>query len=66
MKIAVVWDIEAQFVRHRKYNISATESSRLLLCKNWGFHGGDYEERRVALIITDASAENIVSIIGMK
>jgi hypothetical protein len=27
--------------------VSATESSRLMLCKIWGFHGGDYEECRL-------------------
>jgi hypothetical protein len=27
--------------------ISATESSRLMLCKIWSFHGGDYEEYRL-------------------
>jgi hypothetical protein len=27
--------------------ISATESSQLMLCKIWGFHGGDYEVRRL-------------------
>jgi hypothetical protein len=26
---------------------STTESSRLMLCKIWGFHGGDYEECRL-------------------
>jgi hypothetical protein len=26
--------------------ISATEPSRLMLCKIWAFHGGDYEECR--------------------
>jgi hypothetical protein len=26
---------------------SATESSQLMLCKIWGFHGGDYEEHRL-------------------
>jgi hypothetical protein len=24
--------------------VSATELNRLVLCKIWGFHGGDYEE----------------------
>jgi hypothetical protein len=27
--------------------ISATEPSRLMLCKIWSFHGGDYEECRL-------------------
>jgi hypothetical protein len=30
-----------------KHYVSATESSRLMLCKIWGFHGGDYEECRL-------------------
>jgi hypothetical protein len=25
------------------HNVSTTESSKLMLCKIWGFHGGDYE-----------------------
>jgi hypothetical protein len=28
----------------KTHNVSATEPSRLMLCKIWGFHGGDYEE----------------------
>jgi hypothetical protein len=27
--------------------LSATESNQLMLCKIWGFHGGDYEECRL-------------------
>jgi hypothetical protein len=27
--------------------VSPTESSRLMLCKIWGFHGGDYDECRL-------------------
>jgi hypothetical protein len=27
--------------------VSATEFSRLMICKIWGFHGGDYEECRL-------------------
>jgi hypothetical protein len=27
--------------------LSATEGSQLMLCKIWGFHGGDYEECRL-------------------
>jgi hypothetical protein len=26
--------------------VTATEPTRLMLCKIWGFHGGNYEERR--------------------
>jgi hypothetical protein len=47
MKNAVFWDIKTQFVRHRRHCISATEPSRLMQCKIWGFHGGDYEECRL-------------------
>jgi hypothetical protein len=32
---------------HRRHTISATEPSRLMLCKIWGFHGGDYEGIRL-------------------
>jgi hypothetical protein len=44
MKNVVFWDIKTQFVPHRKHDISATESSRLILCKIEGFNGGNYEE----------------------
>jgi hypothetical protein len=47
MKNAVFWDIKIQFVSHRKHYVSATEPSRLMLCKISGFHGGDYEECRL-------------------
>jgi hypothetical protein len=43
MENVVSWDIKTQFVPH----VSATESSRLMLCKILGFHGGDYEECRL-------------------
>jgi ABC-type molybdate transport system substrate-binding protein len=33
MKNSVLWDIKPQFVLHRKHYLSATEPSRLLLCK---------------------------------
>jgi hypothetical protein len=45
-KNVVFWDIETQFVLYRRY-VSATESSRLMLCKISGFHGGDYEKYRL-------------------
>jgi hypothetical protein len=32
--------------------ISATQPSRLMLCKIWGLHGGDYEECRIQLLVT--------------
>jgi hypothetical protein len=47
MKNAVFWDVKTQFVPHRRHNVSATEPSQLMLCKIWGFHGGDYEEYRL-------------------
>jgi hypothetical protein len=31
--------------------VSATEPSRLMLCKIWDFHGGDYEEFRLRGIV---------------
>jgi hypothetical protein len=46
MKTAVFWDIESQFLPHRKH-VSATETSRLMLRKIWSFHGGDYDECRL-------------------
>jgi hypothetical protein len=46
MKNDVFWDIETQFVLHRRH-ISATESNQLMLCKVWGFLGGDYKECRL-------------------
>jgi hypothetical protein len=33
MTNAVFWDIKTQFVPHRRHYVSATESSRLMLCK---------------------------------
>jgi hypothetical protein len=48
MKNVVFWDIKPQFVLHRRQHyVSATESSRLMLCTIWGFHGGNYEECRL-------------------
>jgi hypothetical protein len=44
MKNAVFWDLGTQFVAHKEHSFSATEPSRLMVCKIWGFHGGDYEE----------------------
>jgi hypothetical protein len=45
MKNVVFWDI-ARTSQETGY-VSATESSRLMLCKILGFHGGDYEECRL-------------------
>jgi hypothetical protein len=47
MKNGVFWDIGTQFVLHRRHIVSAAEPSRLMLCKIWGFHGGDHEECRL-------------------
>jgi hypothetical protein len=47
MKNAVSWDIQTQFIPHRRHYFTATELSRLMICKIWGFHGGDYEECRL-------------------
>jgi hypothetical protein len=44
MKNAVYRDTKTQFVPNRKHIVSATDSSQLILCKIWGFHGDDYEE----------------------
>jgi hypothetical protein len=45
MRNGVFWNIKNQFVPHRRY-IPVTEPSWLMLCKFWGFHGGNYEEWR--------------------
>jgi hypothetical protein len=48
LKNTVFWDIETHFVYHREtHYVSATELTRLMLCKIRGFHGGDYEEYRL-------------------
>jgi hypothetical protein len=47
MKNTVFWVIRTQFVPHSKHISSPLEPSRLVLCKISGFHGGDYEERRL-------------------
>jgi hypothetical protein len=46
-KNAVFWDMETQFVCHRKHITSKLESSLLMLCKIWGFYSGAYEEGRL-------------------
>jgi hypothetical protein len=45
-KNAVFWDIKTQTVLTGN-TFSATKPSQLMLCKIWGFHGGDYEECRL-------------------
>jgi hypothetical protein len=47
MENVVFWDIEPEFVPHRRHYVSASEPSRLMLCKIWDFPGGDYEECRL-------------------
>jgi hypothetical protein len=47
MKNAVFWDIKTQFVLHRRHITFLLESNQSMLCKIWGFHGGDYEECRL-------------------
>jgi hypothetical protein len=47
MKNAVFCDIKTQFLPHKKHYLSATEPSRLMLCKIFGSHSGDCEERRL-------------------
>jgi alpha-N-acetylglucosamine transferase len=78
MKNGVFWDIKTQFVPHRKHYFSATESSRIMLCKILGFHGSDYEECRlldcdsvwlqkdIALLVVPRSVERSASIVRMK
>jgi hypothetical protein len=48
MKNVVFRDIQPQLVTLQETQyVSATESSWLMVCKIWGFHGGDYEECRL-------------------
>jgi hypothetical protein len=45
------------------HRVSATETSRLMLCKIRSYHGGDYEEcRRVALVGADDSIASIIRV----
>jgi hypothetical protein len=48
MKNGVFWDIKT-LVRtsQETHYVSATELSRLMICKVWGFQGGDNEECRL-------------------
>jgi hypothetical protein len=46
MRNTVFWDIKHHFGPHRRH-ISATDPSRLMLCKVSSFHGEDYEEYRL-------------------
>jgi hypothetical protein len=48
MKNVVFWDIIPQFVLRRRHITSPSQSpASLMLWKIRGFHGGDYEERRL-------------------
>jgi hypothetical protein len=47
MKNAVFWDINTEFVPHRRHYFSATEHNWLMLCKMLRFCCGDYEECRL-------------------
>jgi hypothetical protein len=47
MKNVVFWDIETSSYFTGDTYVSATETSRLMLCKILGFHSGDYEKYRL-------------------
>jgi hypothetical protein len=48
MKNVVLWDIKNRVrTSQEAHYLSATQSSQLMLCKIWGFHGDDYEEFRL-------------------
>jgi hypothetical protein len=48
MKNVVFWGYKTPArTSQETHYVSATEPSRLMLCKIWGFHGGDYEECRL-------------------
>jgi hypothetical protein len=48
MKNVVFWDIKKPVrTSQETHYVSARESSRIMLCKIWGFHGSDYEECRL-------------------
>jgi hypothetical protein len=44
MKNVVLWDIKPSSYLQETHYISTTESSQLMICKIWDYHGGDYEE----------------------
>jgi hypothetical protein len=67
MKNDAFWDIRTPSVPHSKHHVSATESSLLVICKIWGFHGDGYEEVwSVALVRADVSKGLISSIVNVK
>jgi hypothetical protein len=48
MMIAVSWDNKNPVgTSQETHYVSSTESSQLMLCKIWGYYGGDYEECRL-------------------
>jgi hypothetical protein len=47
MKNVVFWDTSQE-----THYVSTTAPSQLMLCKIWGFHPGDYEERRFLEYLT--------------
>jgi hypothetical protein len=62
MKNAFFWDIKP--VRtSQETHVSATDLSQLMLCKIWGFHGGDCEECSLLWYINPVhtSQETLVS-----
>jgi hypothetical protein len=45
MKNAVFWDVKTPVLTsHETHYVAATGPSRLMLCRIWSSHGGDYEE----------------------
>jgi hypothetical protein len=46
MTSAVVWDLNPVRTSQEAHYFSARDPSQLMLCKIWGFHGSNYEERR--------------------
>jgi hypothetical protein len=47
MKNAVIWNIKPSSYLTESHYFSATEPSQFMLCKIYGFHGGNYEECRL-------------------
>jgi hypothetical protein len=53
MKNVVFCDIKIPVrTSQETHYVSATESSRLMLSKIWGFHGGDYEESFLTTVVS--------------
>jgi hypothetical protein len=47
MRNAVFWDIKKGHTLQERYYVSTTKPSQLMLCKIWGYRGGNYEECRL-------------------